>query len=277
MTIVDRALGQDVPAGAWDAVFYQATHDSAGLDVGFQRNWSALRGKRRGAYHFARPGASSGSAQAQLLARRVHDLGWDAKKDLWALDIEVGGGPTGVGLANWITDFMETARINLGDRGFLYIGFPFYVTHVSGTDFRLLQQYRWWLPDYGRNDGNINPTLIHPVPPVLHQYTSNPFDKSVIVNATVWHDLFNPEVIVHQEFNPPLSIISETMFDHPTLGRCHVGLGPDGGAFCTPRSAFLGTVVGKPYFKGRKAARVVAVKGGYQTIATSGEKYGPTY
>lgn len=290
MTIVDRALGQSIPSGAWDCTFYRATHDSprsnnGGLDTGFATYWPGIQGIR-GTYHYANPDAGPAVEQAKLFCDRVLSQGWRSKAtsvqhpggDLWALDMEGDVNLRGTALVAWIDAFMSYTRSKLGDRGFLYIGFPWYVTHVSHTDFRTLQRYRWWLPDYGPNDGHEHPiSMAEPFPPVLHQFTSNPFDQSSIVNHTVWHDLFDPEVIVHQEFNPPLSIISETMFDHPDLGRCHVGLGPDGGTFCSPKNAYMGNVVGKPYFKGRKAARIVAVKGGYQIIDTAGEKYGPHF
>lgn len=277
MTIVDRGLGQAVPSGSFDAVFYQATHDTAGLDVGFEREWPKLRGKVRGAYHFARPGSSSAIAQALLFCNRVQALGWDSKHDLWALDVEVDG-LRGETLKQWVVDFMEFARVALGDRGFLYIGWPFYVTHVSGQDLELLHRYRWWLPDYGPNDGLEHPLGAgEPFTPVLHQYTSNPFDKSSIVDATRWHNLFAPEVVVHPEFNPPRSYVSKCLFTHPTLGRCEVDVAADGSIYAVPGNAYLGGANGQAYFKGRRAARVTAVSGGYRITATSGEKYDYTH
>lgn len=191
--LVDRGVGQDVPAGAWDAIFYQATHDAAGLDIGFAPTWPTLPGVR-GAYHFARPGESPGAAQAKLFCDRVLALGWRAKSDLWMLDIEVDG-LSGAPLEAWIIAFMEYAKAKLGDRGFLYIGFPFYVTHVSHVDFTLLQRYRWWLPDYSVNDGSLHAIQGgEPFLPVLHQFTSNPFDKSVIVDTAAWVALFTAPV-----------------------------------------------------------------------------------
>lgn len=279
MTIVDRALGQAVPPGPWDAVFYRATHDGPtsndhGLDTGFATHFPAITG-HRGAYHFAHPAASTPSEQAHRFIATVLASGFKVGTDLWALDIEQYP-DTGIG--PWIDQWMSLVKGSLGDRGFLYVGWPYFVTHVSHTDDTLLRRYRWWLPDYGPNDGGVHPISSgEPFLPVLHQHTSNPVDKSVVTNQAAWSALWTPGVTVHQEFNPPLEVISETMFVHPTLGRSHVSLGPDGGTFCSPRNAYMGNVVGKPYFKGRKAARVIAVADGYQIIDTAGEKYGPHF
>lgn len=191
MTIVDRGLGQIVPAGAWEAVWYQATHDSSGFDVGFEREWPHIV-TVRGAYHFARPGSSTGTEQATLFVNRVVSQGWNHGHDLWALDIEVDG-LAGATLYQWIIDFMEVTKSHLGDRGFLYIGFPFYRSHVSTVNFSLLSHYRWWLPDYGPNDGFEHaisaPAVVQPLVK-LHQYSSTPFDQSSIVDRAAWDALF---------------------------------------------------------------------------------------
>lgn len=289
--IVDRGLGQPIPAGHFDAVFYQATHDSGGWDVGFHTAWAKLKaqGAVRGAYHFARPGASSGAAQATFFVDRVLSQGWDSKRDLWMLDVEVPG-LSGQALKQWVIDFMEYAKAKLGDRGFLYIGWPFYVVHVDAQDFHLLFAYRWWLPNYGPNDGQQHDYHEgEPVDPVLHQYTSKPYDKSVIINATAWHDLFDPEVIVHQQFNPPLKVVSTTLFIHPDPtkgehGVCSVSVQSDGSCFTEPANAYMGGMNGSKDFHGRTAARVVAAhklpghgKYGYVIVDGKNEMYGPKF
>lgn len=277
MTIVDRGLGQAVPAGWFDATFYQATHDSVGHDIGFAVWWPKINNVR-GAYHFARPGASSGASQAKLFCDRVLSLGWRAKSDLWALDIEVDG-LSGAALAAWIDDFMRYATSKLGDRGFLYIGFPFFVTHVSHTDFSMLRRYRWWLPDYGVNDGLEHPLGAgEPFQPVLHQYTSKPYDKSTIHDATAWHNLFAPEIKVQPEFNPPRQYVSKCLFTHSDKrkginGVCEVDVAADGSVYAVPGDAYLGGANGQAYFKGRRAARVTAITGGYRITDTAGEHY----
>lgn len=276
MPIVDRALGQAVPAGAWDAVFYRATHDGPtsnddGLDTGFATHFPAIKG-RRGAYHFAHPAASPASEQAHRFVSTVLANGFRVGVDLWALDIEQY---PETGLGPWIAEFMTICTQLLGDRGFLYVGWPYFVTHVSHQDFSLLHRYRWWLPDYGPNDGKLHPISSgEPFLPVLHQFTSNPFDTSAIVSTAAWSALWTPGVTVHQQFTPPLQVISRTFFEHPKLGRCFAELGPDGGVFCEPANAYVGGVNGQGYFKGRKAARIVArTPVGYTIIDTAGEKY----
>lgn len=210
MTIIDRALGQNIPPGKWEAEWYQATHDTAGLDVGFASHWPSM-GPVRGAYHFARPGASSGASQATLFVSRVKVCGWQPGKDLWMLDVEVDG-LNGQALHDWIVEFMETAKASLGDRGFLYIGFPFYVTHVSHKDFSLLQRYRWWLPDFGPDDGTEHPIQGgEPFPPILHQYTMIPFDQSSIINRAEWDKLFIVPVppVIHPPIDYPEESVKE--------------------------------------------------------------------
>lgn len=284
--IYDRAFDQPLPDGAWDAGFVRATHDGPtsnddGFDTGFDAHWKALASKPypRGAYHFAHPAASPAAEQAARFINKVRSQGFRTGVDLWMLDIEQYGDLNGPALAAWIREFMAACTHALGDRGFLYIGLPYFREHISTGDYSLLHETRWWIPAYGSNNGVNHPLDAMPVVPVIHQFTSNPFDKSVIVDNTRWHDLFVPEVIVHQEFNPPLRVVSSAEFQHPKLGKCFVEIQSDGSAFCTPRNAYLGGMNGDANFKGRTAAQVhgiaEGVKVGYVIVDTKGEAYGP--
>lgn len=284
--IYDRAFDQALPIGAWDAGFVRATHDGPtsnddGFDTGFDAHWKALAYARypRGAYHFAHPAASSASEQANRFINKVRGQGFRTGVDLWMLDIEKYDDLSGAALTAWIRTFMETVKAALGDRGFLYIGYPYFVER--GLDLSLLHTYRWWLPAYGPNDGNDHGvTAGLPVTPVLHQFTSIPFDKSNVIDNTRWHDLFDPEVIVHQQFNPPLKIVASTEYQHPKLGQAFVMVQADGSCFCVPGAAYLGGMNGDPNFKGRTVAEVhgvdQGVKVGYVLVDTRGETYGPT-
>jgi Glycosyl hydrolases family 25 len=194
----DLAFNQliPLPPTEWEFGFVQATHDSGGYDVGFPWHWQALlipRIKVRGAYHFAYPDSTDGLHQGMLFVARVKANGWKANSDIWGLDVEGNVALRGPALAAWITEFMDYVTSQLGDRGFLYIGWPFFVTHISATDFSLLQRYRWWLPDYGINDGFEHPLGAgEPIVPVIHQYTSKPRDTNVILDYTKWNLLFGP-------------------------------------------------------------------------------------
>lgn len=74
----------------------------------------------RGAYHFARPNSSSGSAQAKFFLANGGGWSGDGRTLPGALDLEsVSGQPTCYGLSpsglvSWIKDFGETYKANTG-------------------------------------------------------------------------------------------------------------------------------------------------------------------
>lgn len=230
-----------LPPDEWEFAIAQATHDSGGFDVGFPWHWQGFlvpRIKVRGAYHFAYPDSTDGTHQAMLFVARVKANGWNPNSDVWALDIEGNIQMRGAALAQWITDFMDFAASQLGNRGFLYIGFPFFVTHISHVDFTLLTKYRWWLPDYGPNDGFEHPIQGgEPVLPILHQYTSKPRDTSVILDRTAWNQLFGPatpppppvtvtyneDTMIQEDFTRTLDEAGNGYFDVPNVtdAGCH--------------------------------------------------------
>lgn len=284
--IYDRAFTQTLPAGSWDAGIVRATtaHDNAGaatdVDEGFVAHWAELASKPyvRGAYHYANPdGRDSATTQASIFAHTLLIHGWRKGKDVWALDLEGAVQRHGADLTVWVRSFMATAKALLGDTSMLYVGWPWFES--SGADISILHEYRWWLPSYGTNNGldhGVTPGL--PVTPLLHQFTSNPFDKSNIVNATAWHEMFL-EGTVAAQFNPPIPIVSWTQF-RDRKGRTSVaGVNPQGAVFCMPADAYMGGANLKAYFTGRTAARIYAnPKGaGYIIEDTARETYGPVF
>jgi hypothetical protein len=78
---------------------------------------------------------------------------------------------------------------------------------------------------------------------------------------------------VMAQFDPPLQIVSWCTFRHATHGQAVAAVAADGAVFCEPSAAYVGGANGKPYFRGRRAARIVATAGGYEIVATSGERY----
>lgn len=77
---------------------------------------------------------------------------------------------------------------------------------------------------------------------------------------------------VRPMYSPPLNIAIVAHLKAPSGGVWV--LGQDGGVFSFD-SPFYGSAAGKDYFVGRKAARLEArPDGGYDIIATSGERYG---
>lgn len=74
-------------------------------------------------------------------------------------------------------------------------------------------------------------------------------------------------------FNPPLTlppIVDELRAPNGGVWL----LGSDGGVFAFGGAPFLGTVVGKPYWGTRTAARLLPNRNGYVIQATTGETYG---
>lgn len=289
--IFDRAFAQSIPDGVWDAGFVRATtgRDNTGahteVDAGFVDHWNVLKTKPypRGAYHYANPdGAEDARAQAMIFAHTVLSAGFRKGVDLWMLDLEGAVQRHGAALTQWVRDFMDEATSLLGSRSFLYVGWPWFES--SGADISILHEYRWWLPAYGVNDGQDHGTELPPgaPTPVLHQFTSNPFDKSNIVNATAWHELFM-EGTLSAQFNPPLSIKSWTQFKDKK-GRISVaGVNAQGAVFCIPADAYMGGANGKKYFAGHTASRIVDARtlkrgsNGYVILDSLSEPYGPDF
>lgn len=75
---------------------------------------------------------------------------------------------------------------------------------------------------------------------------------------------------VRPMWEPPLSVCAT--LKAPNGGVW--GLGPDGGVYAFEGAPFYGSAAGQGYFVGRRAARLEArPDGGYDIIATSGERY----
>jgi GH25 family lysozyme M1 (1,4-beta-N-acetylmuramidase) len=188
-----------VPAGDWLFIVHKATEGLDYVDPDFKARFPTLNGNGlRGAYHYARPtDAYSGVQQAEYFAVAVLSSGFRPGVDLWQLDCEATGNES-VGDAGWtlfVNDFMHHATQMLGNRGFLYVGAYFSI----GAFTELVRQYNWWLPDYGVNDGEVNPfagTLV--ATPMLHQYTDcawgsfGPLDRNVVNNEQAWAFMFPP-------------------------------------------------------------------------------------
>jgi GH25 family lysozyme M1 (1,4-beta-N-acetylmuramidase) len=96
-----------------DFAWIKATEGTSYKDPKFNANYTNAHkaGVIRGAYHFARPGNSSGTAQAKYFAG--HGGGWsaDGKTLPGALDLEAGcAGLSQSKMRDWITDFYNTYK-----------------------------------------------------------------------------------------------------------------------------------------------------------------------
>ncbi|MEV1285522.1 GH25 family lysozyme [Micromonospora sp. NPDC049679] len=108
--------------------YIKATESNNYKDPQFNTNYvnSYNAGVIRGAYHFARPNASSGAVQANYLASNGGAWSADSRTLPAALDIE--NNPSGAqcyglsttAMRNWIADFLNTYRARTGRYAVIY-------------------------------------------------------------------------------------------------------------------------------------------------------------
>ena len=118
----------------------KATDGQTFKDDKFKANWAALgrAGAVRGAYHFARPEASSGRSQAVAFLEQV---GQPKPSDLLVLDLEEGSGD----LSRWSLDFLGAVEQATGLRPWFYSGLKFIEAHITDA---ALARYPLWLARY---------------------------------------------------------------------------------------------------------------------------------
>ena len=183
---IDISAAQpNTPSGDWLFIVHKATEGHDYLDPAFAARFGPSRAGAAyvGAYHYARPlDGYPGNAQADFFAQTCLAAGFRPGEDLWQLDCE-GTGNDGCTPAEWsvfVRAFMAEATAKLGNRGFLYVGQFFPIGLDPNT-------FSWWLPDYGPNNGNVNPIANGKVP-VIHQYSSaGALDRNVVVDTAKWN------------------------------------------------------------------------------------------
>lgn len=174
----------DVP-GDWLFIVVKLTEGMGDPHAAFDAQWANAARTMRGVYHYARPAASDGATQAKHFCDIALASGFTPGTDIWLLDVEGQGNETVSG-KQWqvfVDTFMPVALRRLGVAGFLYVG-AYFQSELAVARTR----YNWWVPAYGVNDGNVHP-LPAGVRPVVHQYTSVPFDKNVVVDKERWEML----------------------------------------------------------------------------------------
>jgi GH25 family lysozyme M1 (1,4-beta-N-acetylmuramidase) len=103
--------------------FIKATEGTSYLDPRFDTNYVAAynAGVIRGAYHFARPAASSGAAQADFLANNGGAWSADSRTLPAALDLEAGcHGLSQSAMRGWIQSFLDRYRARTGRHAVIY-------------------------------------------------------------------------------------------------------------------------------------------------------------
>ncbi|MEU7874780.1 GH25 family lysozyme [Dactylosporangium sp. NPDC049140] len=141
-----------VAAGGASFAYIKATESTGHVNgyFGQQYNGAASAGLIRGAYHFAHPDASSGSAQADFFVD--HGGGWtaDGRTLPGALDIEYnpGSGGTCYGLGRtamigWIASFTARYRSRTGRSPVIYTTTDWWNTCTGNTDTFAVDDPLW--------------------------------------------------------------------------------------------------------------------------------------
>jgi GH25 family lysozyme M1 (1,4-beta-N-acetylmuramidase) len=167
-----KLLGQDVShyqgVVDWKAqkeagsnfVFIKATESTTYIDSSFNANYdgAADAGIIRGAYHFARPAASSGKTQANYFLK--HGGGWsnDGKTLPGALDLEFNpDGDTCYGLSTnnmvaWIKDFSDTYHAETKRYPVIYTTKSWW-DQCTGSSTAFGKTHPLWLARYADSPG----------------------------------------------------------------------------------------------------------------------------
>lgn len=118
-------------AAGEDFILLKATEHEAYTDPTFKARWAASGAASlpRGAYHFARPGRSTATAQADYFIKVLQGAGWRSSDDTWALDMEDAGGRGASTLVLWAELFCDRVTAALGGPGLFYSYIPF----IRGT------------------------------------------------------------------------------------------------------------------------------------------------
>ena len=117
--------------------YIKATEGTSVTDSAFAANYTGAydAGVVRGAYHFARPGSSSGAAQANYFA--AHGGAWSADNLTLpgALDLEVSGcdGLSASAMVSWIKDFTATYKADTGRDAVLYTTASWWSSCTGGS------------------------------------------------------------------------------------------------------------------------------------------------
>ena len=103
-------------------------------------NWKGIKdaGLVRGAYHFARPGVSSASEEAQHF---LATIGQPSEGDLLALDLEDGDG----NLLLWALEWLSTIKATTGITPILYSSADFMRSHGLTKEALALVKFPLWI------------------------------------------------------------------------------------------------------------------------------------
>lgn len=148
-------------AGNARFVMIKATEGTSFKSSSFSSQYNAATnaGLIRGAYHFARPDSSSGSAQANFFLKNGGGWSSDGRTLPGALDLESSSGvATCYGLSqsqmvSWISDFGNTYHAATGRYPTLYTGAGWWNQCVASSAFA--SNYALWVANYGVSSPKI--------------------------------------------------------------------------------------------------------------------------
>lgn len=141
-----------------------ATVDSAGVTFAFMKasegtyyadptlrtNWAGAQrqGIYRGAYHFARPSTSPGSAAAQARYFVARVGSFQDKGDLPpVLDLEASGGLGSQSLTSWVASWLSTVEQLTGRTPIIYCSPSFWEDRLANST--AFHHYPLWVANYG--------------------------------------------------------------------------------------------------------------------------------
>lgn len=147
-----------VRASGASFAFVKATEGTTVTNAWFSPDWTgaAAAGVYRGAYHFARPSAAPGSAQAQaaFFAATVGDqTGAGVLPPV--LDLEASGGLSPSALRAWARTFLDEVQSLTGRQPMVYTYPSFWQTAMGGTS--AFGGYPLWIAHYTSAPAPLHP------------------------------------------------------------------------------------------------------------------------
>ena len=137
-----------VKAAGIQFAFMKATESTTYTDSQLATNWAGVQavGMYRGAYHFARPGVGTASAQAQYFVSKVGSF-QGAGTLPPVLDLEASGGLGVTALRSWTASWLQTVEQLTGRTPIIYVS-PAFWEHYLGNS-TAFTRYPLWIAHYG--------------------------------------------------------------------------------------------------------------------------------
>ena len=137
--------------------FIKATEGTTYKDPRFNTNYVAAynAGVIRGAYHFARPAASTGAAQANYFASNGGAWSADNLTLPGVIDLEAGcAGKTQAAMRSWIADFLNTYRARTGRHAIIYTTTSWWTT-CTGNYSGFAANNPLWIARWASTPGTL--------------------------------------------------------------------------------------------------------------------------